>query len=147
MPPKCVISPLFKINQHHQVWNRANTPNRYAPPARIWTRGFQHLNWVCRPLHHQSLTLSSYLKTTDVSFMPRVAVWISLHTWLIHGFGLCIFPSHPKKQDKILPLLKINIKIIHSFWVLRAFVIRENRKNLRIDWEKMYAIHLKLEWN
>ena len=41
----------------------------------------------------------------------------------------------------------INVKIIHSFWVLRCFVIRENIKNLRIDWEKMYAIHLKLESN
>ena len=29
---KCVISPLFKINMHHQIWNRAPTPNPYAPP-------------------------------------------------------------------------------------------------------------------
>ena len=98
--------------------------------------------------------------------MPRVAVavavWISFHAWLIHGFGFCIFPSHRKKQDKIQPLLQstlrlsketrqnpatapINVKIIHSFWVLWGCVLRENRKNLRIDWEKMYAIHLKLE--
>ena len=56
---KCVISTLFKINMHHQMWNRANTPNRNAIPVRIWTRGFQHVNWVCRPLHHQSFTLSS----------------------------------------------------------------------------------------
>ena len=56
---KCVISPLFEINMHHQMWNRAPTPNRYAPPARTLTRGLQHVNWVCRPLHHQSLTLSS----------------------------------------------------------------------------------------
>ena len=56
---KCVISPLFKINMHHQMWNCAFTPNRYAPPARTWTRDLQHVNWVWRPLHHQSLTLSS----------------------------------------------------------------------------------------
>ena len=56
---KCVISPLFKINIHHQMWNLALTPTPYAPPVRIWTRGLQHVNWVCRPLHHQSLTLSS----------------------------------------------------------------------------------------
>ena len=56
---KCVILLLFKINMHHQMWNREATTNRYAPPARIWTRGLQHVNWVCRPLHHQSLTLSS----------------------------------------------------------------------------------------
>ena len=56
---KCVISILFKINMHHQVWNCAPTPNQYAPPARTWTKGPQHVNWVCRPLHHQSLTLSS----------------------------------------------------------------------------------------
>ena len=56
---KCVISISFKSNMHHQMWNRAPTPNRYAPPARTWTRGIQHVNWVCRQLHHQSLTLSS----------------------------------------------------------------------------------------
>ena len=50
-------------------------------------------------------------------------------------------PLYPKKQDKI------NVKLIHSFWVLRGFFIRENRKDLRIDWEKMYAIILKLESN
>ena len=31
---KCLISPLFRINMHHQMWNRSPTPNRYAPPAR-----------------------------------------------------------------------------------------------------------------
>ena len=56
---KCAISPLFKIKMNHQMWNRASTPNRYAPSARTWTRGLQHVKWVCRPLHHQSLTLSS----------------------------------------------------------------------------------------
>ena len=56
---KCVISILFKINMHHQMLNRAPTPNRYAPDARTWTRGLQHVKWVCRPLHHQSVTLSS----------------------------------------------------------------------------------------
>ena len=56
---KCVISPLFKINMHHQMWNLAPTAYRYAPHARSWTRGLEHVNWVCRPLHHQSLTLSS----------------------------------------------------------------------------------------
>ena len=56
---KWVISPLFKINMHHQMWNRAPIRNRYAPPARTWTRGLQHVNWVWRALNHQSLTLSS----------------------------------------------------------------------------------------
>ena len=56
---KCVISPLFKINMQNQMWNRAPTPKRYPPPARTWTRGLQNINWVCRPLRHQSLTLSS----------------------------------------------------------------------------------------
>ena len=48
---KCVISILFKINMHNQIWNRATTPNRYAPPARTWTRGLQHVNWAYSPLH------------------------------------------------------------------------------------------------
>ena len=56
---KCVILPLFKINMHHQMWNRASTPNWYVPPAITWTRGLQHVNWVWRPLQHQSFTLSS----------------------------------------------------------------------------------------
>ena len=30
---KCVISPLFKINKLHQMWNCSPTPNRYAPPS------------------------------------------------------------------------------------------------------------------
>ena len=30
---KCVITPLFKINMHHQMWNRAPTPTPHAPPA------------------------------------------------------------------------------------------------------------------
>ena len=56
---KYVISPLFKINIHQEMWNRAPTPNRYASPPITWARGLQHVNWVCRPLRHQSLTLSS----------------------------------------------------------------------------------------
>ena len=56
---KCEFSPLLNVNTHHQMWNRAPTPNRYAPPTRTWNRILQHVNWVCRPLHHQSLTLSS----------------------------------------------------------------------------------------
>ena len=56
---KCVISILFKINMHYQMWNRAPTTNWHAPHARTWTRGLQHVKWVCRPLHYQSLTQSS----------------------------------------------------------------------------------------
>ena len=56
---KCVISSLFKINIHHQMWNRDPTPIRYAPPARTSTRGLLPVNWVWRPLHNKSLTLSS----------------------------------------------------------------------------------------
>ena len=57
---KGVISPLFEINMHHQMWNRAPTPNRYAPHARTWTRGLQHVNWVCRPLHPHTTSLWHY---------------------------------------------------------------------------------------
>ena len=45
---KCVISHLFKINMQHQMFNRAHTPNRYAPPAMTWTIALQHVNWVCQ---------------------------------------------------------------------------------------------------
>ena len=56
---KCVIKPLFKINMHHEMSNCAPKTHQFSPPARTWTMGFQQVNWVCRPLHHQSLTLSS----------------------------------------------------------------------------------------
>ena len=56
---KCVVFSLFKINIQHQLWNHTHTPNRYAPPARTWTMDLQHVNWVWRPLHHQSLKVSS----------------------------------------------------------------------------------------
>ena len=57
---KCVISPLFKINMHHEMSNRAPTPNQYTPPARPWTRGLQHVNWVCRPLYPQTTSPRHY---------------------------------------------------------------------------------------
>ena len=53
------------------------------------------------------------------------------------------FTSNETRQNPATA--PFNVKIIHSFWVLRGFVIRENRKHLRIDWEKTYAIHLELE--
>ena len=90
--------------------------------------------------------LISNLQTTDVSFMPRVAVGISLHALLIHAL-VCVFFLLIQRNKTKSSHCPIKVKIIHSFWVLRCFVRRENRKNLRIDWEKMYAIHLKLESN
>ena len=32
--------------------------------------------------------------------MPRVAVWISFHAWLTHGFGLCIFLHIQRNKTK-----------------------------------------------
>ena len=61
--------------------------------------------------------------------------------------SVCVFFYTYKETRQNQATDPINIKIIHSFWVLRGFAIRENMKNLRIDWEKMYAIHLKLESN
>ena len=66
-----------------------------------------------------------------------------IDSWL--WFVYICFTSKETRQNLATAL--INVKIIHSFWVLRGFVIRENRENLRIVWEKMYAIHLKLESN
>ena len=66
---KSVISPLFKINMHHQMWNRAPIPNRYAPPDTTWTRGLQHVNLVCRPLHHQSF--NTILIEQQAIILPR----------------------------------------------------------------------------
>ena len=65
--------------------------------------------------------------------------------WFMVSFVYFSFTSKETRQNP--ENAPINVKIIHSFWVLRGFVIRENSKNLRLDWEKMYAIHLKLESN
>ena len=74
--------------------------------------------WWSFTFDFDKFILISNLQTTDVSFMPRVAVWISFHAWLVHGFGLWIFPSHPKKQDKIQPLLQSTLRLsIHfEYW-------------------------------
>ena len=66
---KCVISDLFEISIHHQMWNRASTPNRYAPPDRTWPRGLQHVNLVCRPLHLQSF--KTILIEQQAIILPR----------------------------------------------------------------------------
>ena len=67
---------------------------------------------------------------------------------LIDSWLSFVYFSFTSKETRQNPATApINVKIIHSFWVLRGFVIRENRQILRIDWEKMYAIHLKLESN
>ena len=63
---KCVISILFKINMHHQMWNRAPTQNRYAKSARTWTRGLQHVNCVVtRPV------LDTILIEQQAIILPR----------------------------------------------------------------------------
>ena len=59
--------------------------------------------------------LISNLQTSDVIFMPRVAVCFTLLTWFIHGFGLSIFPSHPKKQEKFQPLLQSMLRLSIHF--------------------------------
>ena len=68
---------------------------------------------------------------------------------MLHWFMalVCVFSFTSKETRENPATAPINIKIIHSFWVLRGLVIRENGKNLSIDWEKMYAIILKLESN
>ena len=66
-----------------------------------------------------------------------------IDSWLY--FVYFSFTSKEKRQNPATA--PIDIKIIDSFCLVRGFVIRENRKNLRTDWEKMYAIHLKLESN
>ena len=41
---KCVISPLFKINMHHQMWNRAHIPNQNAQPN---VESFPYSKLIC----------------------------------------------------------------------------------------------------
>ena len=85
--------------------------------------------WWSFTFDFDKFILISDLQTTDVSFMPRVAVWISLHAWFIHGFGLCIFPSHPKKQDKIQPLLQSTLRLPFILSVERFCHKRKQEKS------------------
>ena len=67
---------------------------------------------------------------------------------LIDSWLWFVYFSFTSKETRRNPATAlINVKIVHLFWVLRGFVMRENRKNLRIDREKMYVIDLKLESN
>ena len=76
---KCVISPLFEINMHHKMWNRSTTPNRYAPPPRTCTRGLQHVNWVCRPLHPKKQDKIQPLLQSTLSLSIRFECWEVFH--------------------------------------------------------------------
>ena len=78
--------------------------------------------------------------------MPKVAVWISLHAWLIYGFGLLIFPSHPNKQDKIQPLLQSTLRLSIHFECSEVLSSEKQEKS-QDRLEKIYAILLKLESN
>ena len=61
---KCLISPLFKINMHRQMWNYAPTQNRYAPSARTWTRGL-HLHTIL--IEQQAINLQRYFNRSWLS--------------------------------------------------------------------------------
>ena len=71
--------------------------------------------------------------------MDFFAHLIDLWLWFVY------FSFTSKETGQNPATAPINIKIIHSFWVLRGFLLRENWINLRKDWEKIFAIHLKLE--
>ena len=77
-----------------------------------------------------------HVKSRSMDFLPRL---LDSLLWFVY------FPFTSKETRQNPAAAPINVNIIHSYWVLRGFLLRENRKNLRIDWEKMYAIHLKLE--
>ena len=65
---------------------------------------------------------------------------------LIDSWVWFVYFAFTSKETRQNPATApINVNIIDSYWVLRGFLLRRNRKNLRIDWEKIYAIHLKLE--
>ena len=73
---------------------------------------------------------------------------MDLFARLIDSWLWFVYFSFTSKETRQNPVTApMNVKIIHSFCVLGGFVIREKRKNLSINWEKMYAIHLKLESN
>ena len=115
---KCVIASLFKINMHHQMWNRAPTPNRYAPTARTWNRGLQHVNWVWRPLHHQSLTQACKeihtatlgMELTSVVCKLEIKINLSKSKVKLHLYSKSISTT----KCVISPLFKINMH--HQMW-------------------------------
>ena len=72
---------------------------------------------------------------------------MDLFACLIDSWLWFVYFSFTSKETRQNPATApINVKIIHSFWVLRGFVIRENRKNLIIYWEKNVCNSLELKW-
>ena len=65
-----------------------------------------------------------------------------IDSWL----WLCIFPSHPKNKTKSSHCSNQHSDYLFILSVDR-FSDKRKQENLRIDFEKMYAIHLKLGSN
>ena len=89
------------------------------------------------------------MQTTDVSFMPGLAVSISLHTLLIHGFYFVYFCYTSKEIRQNPATALINVQIIHSFWVLERFChkIKQEKSQDRLgkDISNSLEITIKLK--
>ena len=71
---KCVISPLFKINMHHQMWNHAPTPTPYAPPN-VESRPYSNsICTTCQDLNQGPSACKLSVQTTTPPVLDTILI-------------------------------------------------------------------------
>ena len=71
---KCVISPLFKINMHPQMWNHAHTPNQNAPPN-VESRPYcKSIYTNCQDLNQGPSACKLSVQTTTPPFLDTIII-------------------------------------------------------------------------
>ena len=88
----------------------------------------------CFTFDFDKFILISNLQATDVSFMPRVAVWISLHAWLIHGHQE-MWNRAPTPNRYASPS-ELHTSFPSLSWDFSCFLLRHSKwmDNLNVDW-------------
>ena len=70
----CVIFPLFKINMHHQMWNRAHTPNQNAP-QNVESRPYsKSICTTCQDLNHGPSACKLSVQTTTPTVLDSILI-------------------------------------------------------------------------
>ena len=71
---KCVISPLFKINLHHQICNLALIQNQYAPPN-VESRPYSNsICTTCQDLNQGPSACKLSVQTTTPPVLDTILI-------------------------------------------------------------------------
>ena len=71
---ECVISPLFKINMHHQMWNRAPPRNQYAPSNSESPPYSKSICTTCQDLNNGPSTCKLSVRTTTPPVLDTILI-------------------------------------------------------------------------